>query len=147
MSIGVGGGDGDNVAASANSSSSKSGSDCNSSSAQPVTTSVPPATSVSHSLTTNIAVSQQQQSAAVQPPQNSSCSATSSISSNSSLSSSSVGIVNAISTALQNIITSDNSDTDTEVFPPPRVTDLSESDEESVSEVRNRIVLFKLNNF
>lgn len=41
---------------------------------------------------------------------------------------------NVISNVLQSIIGSDSSDSDTELYPPP-VTDLSESDEESVSEV------------
>lgn len=59
-----------------------------------------------------------------------------STSSNSPPLSSSVGIVNAISNALQNIISGDNSDTDTDLHPPP-VLDLSESGE-SVSEVRKQ---------
>ncbi|XP_030375768.1 ankyrin repeat and KH domain-containing protein mask isoform X4 [Scaptodrosophila lebanonensis] len=62
-------------------------------------------------------------------------SASSSTSSNSSSLSSSVGIVHAISTALQNIIATDT-DTDTDFYPPqPATTDLSESEEESVSEI------------
>jgi len=69
-------------------------------------------------------------------------SATSSMSSTASSLSSSAGIVNAISSALQNIITPDT-DTDTEFYPQPVTTDLSESEEESVSEVSEPTSAYK----